>query len=94
MTTPVPAQKKTKALWALLLPQIPSIISLITQFAGGLPAPYGVIFASVLSTLGVISGAIVHQVSNAPTGMVLVPVPAASSSPSSSGGIGSDWPKP
>lgn len=77
MTTPPITATKAKAWWALIIPQLPALVSLGLQFAGSIPDPYGAIFAGVLSLIGVITGTVVHQVSNAPTGMVLVPVPAA-----------------
>lgn len=88
MTEPTPVTgSKAKAWWALLLPQIPAIITLVTQLAGGLPAPYGAVFASLFSFLGVVSGIIVHQTPFLPPDTAIVSAPPAFPGPSA-------WPQP
>lgn len=82
MTTPpttvqVVTPSKAKAWWALLIPQAGAIITLILTALGGLPAPYGPIFAGILSIVGVFTGAVVHQAPYLQTGTMVVPTQPA-----------------
>lgn len=76
MTTPKPTTQSNSKAWVsfiggLIISQLP----LILQFLGHLPAPYGVIATGIGMILAAITGKGTHQVSNAPDGTVLVPVP-------------------
>jgi len=78
MTTPPPTPtvpSKAKAWWALLLPQLPAVISFLLQYTGSIPAPYGAIFAGVLSLIGAVSGLVVHQAPYMPPDTQIVPAP-------------------
>lgn len=88
MTAPVVViPSKAKAWWALLIPLASSLIPLGMQLAGSLPAPYGAIFAGLLSLVGLVTGGAVHQAPYKPAGTVIVP---EASLPSG----GSGWPQP
>jgi predicted benzoate:H+ symporter BenE len=77
MTTPPtpPKQSNAKAWIAVIVTLLGSLAPIITQVAGVLPAPWGAILTGIAALVGLVTGTAVHQVSNAPTGMVLVPVP-------------------
>lgn len=92
MTIPIPdpqppTPSKAKAWWALIIPQVPALVSLLAQFTGSIPAPYGAVFAAVLSLIGAVSGVIVHQVKYLPPDTVIAP--AAPATPSAG-----SWPTP
>lgn len=87
MTAPAPTQTNAKAWTALIGTLIGAIVPYAGQIAGVLPAPYGAILTGILGLLGLLTGAAVHQKSNAPKGTVLVPVPIPTTQP------GTGWPE-
>lgn len=87
MTAPIVPTSKAKALWATVIPLIASLVPFIAQLAGVIPAPWGPALTGILAVFAALTGTVVHQVPNKPTGVVVVSA-SDTSSPTSG------WPQP
>jgi hypothetical protein len=88
MTTPSVTPSKAKAWWALLIPMVGSLVPVIAQLAGVIPAPWGPALTGILMVFAAITGTAVHQTPYLPSNTTIVPNTDVATPPTSG------WPNP
>ena len=73
MTTPTVTPSKAKAWWALAGGLLGSLVPLIAQIAGVLPAPWGPLLTGIIGVIALGTGAVVHQAPYVPPNAAVVP---------------------
>lgn len=85
--TPV-AASKAKTWWAVAGGIAMSLVPIVAQLAGAIPAPWGPALAGIMGVITAITGRAVYQAPYKPEGTVLVP---ESSLQPPTGGYNSTW---
>lgn len=77
MTTPDVTPSKSKAWWAVLGGIVGSLVPLVAQIAGVLPAPWGPLLTGIIGVIALATGAAVHQAPYMPPNTAIVPTAPA-----------------
>lgn len=73
MTTPNVTPSKAKAWWAVAGGLLGSLVPLVAQVAGVLPAPWGPLLTGIIGVITLATGAVVHQAPYLPPDTTIVP---------------------